>query len=69
MTAYITQEYDFYYAISKSIAPNDAKEFGVITSKRITDYQYLIETTHGKFVCESFENDTGDIFMKVYDFI
>jgi hypothetical protein len=62
---HVTQTYDFYDALK--VKHPDVE---IITTSRITDNQYLVETVlHGSFVCESFENDDAKVYMKVYNIL
>ena len=66
--AYVTQTYDFYEAITRCWDPESKKNstLAITNVEVITDNQYLVNTTHGKFMCESFEDKSATVYMKVY---
>jgi hypothetical protein len=62
---YITKEYDFHDAIFNGFVNVRPDDFNILNTKRITDSQYEVKTTHGIFICESFENDEATVYMRV----
>jgi len=71
MQPYITQEYDFFEAITKNINLESAtyKGFAIDSVKSIRGDMSIVRTTHGNFHCESFEDDDANIYMKVSRYV
>jgi hypothetical protein len=63
---YITQECDFYDAITKS---QNLDGFAIDTVTHITENKSMVRTTHGNYICESFKDGDANTYMKVYKFI
>ena len=68
---YITQEYDFFDAITKKFNLDSPryKDFDIINVKLILDNAAIVETSHGKYHCESFEDKEANVYMKVTPFV
>jgi hypothetical protein len=65
MTGFVTQEYDFYEAITKSLTCAECQSFEITRVDHIMDDKAIVDTTHGKFICESFEDEAATIYMRV----
>ena len=69
MSSYVTQEYDFHEAIIKSLNVGmlEHKAFAIDKVIPVLGTASIVETTHGKFYCESFESEDHKtiIYMKV----
>ena len=59
--AYIVKTSDFYEALSMEYD-------GIVIDKatHLTNYNTLIETNFGNFVCEGFDDFSGNGYTKVY---
>jgi hypothetical protein len=68
---YITQEYDFFEAITKNknLESPKYKDFNITKVTHILDNAAIVETTHGKYWCEGFEDANANIYMKVSQYI
>lgn len=71
MKSFITKEYDFFDAITKNmnLAKAPYKEFCINKVIRVLDDASIVETSHGNFYCESFEDHSENIYMKVTSYI
>ena len=74
--AFVTKEYDFFVAITKNMKLNSEKYKGfnhikvdLIKVDHVTPSSSIVETSHGTFFCETFEDLDANIYMKVFDFI
>lgn len=71
MASYVTQEYNFFDAITAkfNLESDMYKGFEITNVKSISDNMSIVSTTHGKFHCESFEDDDKNIYMKVTQYV
>lgn len=68
---YITQEYDFYEAITKKWNMDSPmyQNFDIIGVNPVLGNVSIVDTTHGKFWCETCEDEDANIFMKVIPYV
>jgi len=69
--SYVTQEYDFYTAITKNIDLSHFryKNFRITEINHVFDNAAIVKTTHGNFYCETWGDDLANTFMRVSDFL
>ena len=61
---YVSENFDFHDAISMRY--NNVDITSII---HLTRNSALVKTNVGNFVCETFENFDGEVYMKVYEFL
>lgn len=68
---YITQTYDFYEAVTvnKNLETGFYKGFEIEQVETVSDNQAIVRTNRGNFFCESFEDNSATIYMRVSAFI
>lgn len=62
---YVTKHYDFHDAIYEGVFRQSHK-FNVLSVNEINNNSAIVETTHGTFYCESFEDKEANTYMKVF---